>query len=227
VRPRRLTQIDNGIDPEAFSPQRPDDALRSSLGIASDDVVVGTVGRLAPLKGLEVLVEAAAGVVAQVPRAKLMFIGDGPLRQRLEHLASERGLQRRVVFTGARDDVPRLLSLLEVFVLPSLAEGQPMALLEAMSAAKAVVATRVGDVPKMVEGGECGIVIPPGDPAALTDAVVSLLRDEGRRSELARKARQTVLAKFTLQVMAERYQSLYRSLIPASGPASAALGMSP
>lgn len=211
MRPDALVQIDNGIDPDRFAPRRQDSGLRRALGLDEGDVVVGTVGRLAELKGFEDLIEATAAIVVRVPRARLLFVGDGPLRGKFADLARQRGLEERVVFAGIRKDVPELLALIDVFVLPSLQEGQPMALMEAMAAARAVVATRVGDIPEILCGGRQGVLINPSDIGAMTNAVVELLKDDALRTRLGRQARESVLENYTVKRLAERYEKLYQS----------------
>lgn len=224
VAPRRIVQINNGIDAERFAPRVPDGGLRASLGISVGDAVVGTVGRLAPLKGLEDLIEAAARVLPRRPHVTFLVVGAGPLLAQLSALARARGLEGRVVFTGVRPDVPELLALLDVFVLPSHAEGQPMALLEAMATARAVVATRVGDVPQILQGGELGALVPPADAEALAAAVLELLGDHERRAALGRQGRLEILKRYTVGRMATQYADLYRSCLAGDGESLLAVG---
>ncbi len=166
--------------------------LRSSLGLEPAQIVFGYVGRLVPIKDLPTLLQAFALACRRVPRACLVIVGDGPMRAGLQQRAAELGVGGAVRFIGWCRDLPAVYATFDVVVLSSRNEGTPVALIEAMAAGRPVVATSVGGVPDVVVPGETGILVPPGDPVALADAMVRLAEDADGRRQLAAAARQTV-----------------------------------
>lgn len=199
----RVSVIPNGVDVRAFRP-RHERAARDELGIAQDDVVVGMVGRLHPDKdpmnlvhAFRLLRERNGGAV------RLMLIGDGPLRPDIEEYLRNTGLNTYVELLGDRSDVADLLSSLDVFVLPSRTEGHPVALLEAMSAGLAIIATKVGGVGRAI--GDAGILVPAEDPGALADAIGGLINDPQRRLGLGQRARARAVQEHSLPRMLDAY----------------------
>jgi glycosyltransferase involved in cell wall biosynthesis len=160
------------------------EAGRRALGIPPDGPVIGTVGNFTAKKDQTTLVRA----LALVPGARLVLVGTGPREPELRALVAERGLDDRVVFAGSRDDVAALLPAFDVFALSSRFEGLPIALLEAMAAGRACVATAVGGVPEVVTDGVDGVLVPPGDAGAFAATLVALLADPDRRAALGEKA---------------------------------------
>jgi glycosyltransferase involved in cell wall biosynthesis len=154
--------------------------LRAELGYGENDFVLGFVGRLVPIKDPAMLIRAFALVARDVPNARLMIVGDGELRSDLEALVASLGLGGVVSLLGWRRDLSHIYSTLDVLVLTSLSEGTPLALIEAMTAGKAVVATAVGGVPDVVADGVTGLLVPPGQPAELARAVIALTEPEVR-----------------------------------------------
>lgn len=173
------------------------EVMRRRHGLA-DRKVVGYLGRLHPLKGVTVLIEAWPLVAARVPGATLVIVGDGPDQHRLANAAAQLHDPGAIVFTGGchYDDVPAWLDAFDIFVLPSLTEGTPRALLEAMAMELPVVASRVGDIPHEVLGPSSGVVVQPKQKEALAQAVIELLTDPPRAQAMGRSARTTVLQKF-------------------------------
>lgn len=174
---------------------------------AGPGCVVGALARLDPIKGLDVLLEAAAGV----PEVQLRIVGEGSSRPELEQLAERLGVAERVVFVPWRDDVQAELAAMHVLALPSRNEGFPLSIVEAMLAGRPVVATAVGSVPEAVDG-DVGVLVPPDDVAALRDALRALSKDEPRRRALGEAARRRALDSFTAAAMARRFEALYRAL---------------
>jgi glycosyltransferase involved in cell wall biosynthesis len=197
----KIEVIHNGVDP-ARIPARPptrDAALAAELGLPPDAPVIGIVAVLRPEKDHATLLRAVRLVVDELPGAKLLVVGDGPERARLEALTAELGLAGSVVFAGTRSDVPAVLGLLDVVALSSYTvECFPMALLEAMAAGLPAVGTAVGGVPEMVEDGVTGHVVPARDPHALAIALVKLLSDAQRAAAMGRAGRDRVRTRFTL-----------------------------
>lgn len=203
--PRQVVTIPNGIDLRPF-------AAAGAVRRRPFGYRVGTAARLSPQKGLDVLIEAAARVVRQEPRARFVIGGEGPERPRLEEMIRARGLADRVVLPGFVDDVPGFLADLDVYVLSSRYEGLPLAVLEAMAAGLPVVATDVGGVREAVVDGQTGVLVPAGDPVALAGAILELLRDPDRARALGRAGRQRAEAEFDAELMASRVTELYREI---------------
>jgi glycosyltransferase involved in cell wall biosynthesis len=206
----RRSTIDNGLALEGTLPPGGRDRLRRSLGIPPDRAMLLTIGRLERWKGYDLLLEALARVA--VP-AHLVLVGEGDLRGALEQQAHALGVAERVTFTGYRKDVVDLLLASDLYVLSSRKEGLPMVLLEAMAAHLPVVATRVGAVPRTLADGEAGLLVPPGDPAALAVALEHALGSPELRRQLAERALRIHEACFSRQAMGGRYVELYQRLI--------------
>ena len=147
------------------------------------------------------------------PRCQLLIVGEGPAREPLEALSCQLGLSDCTVFAGARRDIPRILPLLDLFVLPSLYEGFGIAILEAMAAGKPVVATAVGGIPEFVVPGETGLLVEAGNPAALADAIGSLLRDPERAKQMGIRGRARVLAAFQMSTVVRRHEQVYEACV--------------
>lgn len=208
VPPDRLRVIPNGVVLQAPGGDGARRDARRELG-TGDGFVVGAVGRLAPEKNLGLLLRAFARATAGTPDARLALIGDGTERAALERLAADLGIAARVVFAGWRRDVPRLLPALDVLALSSHSEGLPLAVLEAMAAGIAVVATAVGDIPDVVRDGETGRLVPAGDEPALAAALDELRRDPERRGSLGRAGRALVAARYSRDAMVNAYVEAY------------------
>lgn len=208
-----VATIENGVDIGEWSPARHSrDDARREWALAAEDPVVGVIATLSPVKGHDDFLRAAALVARQQPRARFFLVGDGPLRTTLEAQARVLGIADRVVFAGARDDVARLLAMLDVVVLPSQTEGMSNALLEAMAMARPVVATAVGGNPEVVRDGVTGLLVPPGDPETLARAIARLLERPEDARALGCSGRKRVEKDFTVQKMVARYEALYLSL---------------
>lgn len=226
IRPRRaLNAIPNGISLERFIPadatQRR--AFAVEMGWRPESRVIGTVGRLQPVKDQERLIRAFSQVRQAVPDAVLAIVGDGVLKPRLGRLVEELGLQDSVRLLGDRGDVPRLLAGMELFALSSISEGYSIALIEACAAALPIVATDVGGNSEIVHVGVNGRLVPAGDTAALASALVEMLGDEGRSVEMGKAGREWALSEASFRTMALRYECLYAGTKPdahASGLAS-------
>jgi len=212
-----VSVIDNGIDLAALQqPSRNCDAESRVRGKRT----IGAVGRLVDQKGFDYLLQAIPAVLKQFPETILLIVGEGPKRAKLEALASELKIADSVRFTGACNDMPRVYSSLDLFVLSSVDEGMPLALIEAMAVGKPVVATRVAAVPKLVLEGVTGRLVEPRDPAAISAAICELLRDPASCAKLGEAARARMEARFSSELMAERYLRLYRSVLKRRSPAT-------
>lgn len=207
--------IHNGVDLARFAPRPPSPALRHALGVPAAAPIVLSVGRFVPFKGYAHLLTAAALVREQRPGVHWILVGDGEQRGELEAQARGLTLETSIHFTGWRDDVPELLALADVFVLPSLGEHFGRVLIEAMAMEKAVVATDGGGVPEIVTRGESGVLVPPAQPAVLAQAVIALLRDPAWSARLAAAARRRAESEFDRSRHAAAVERLYRELAPA------------
>lgn len=207
----KVTQIYNGVDTEAFSPADKE-AARRTLGIRDGAVVIGTVGRLDPVKDHRGLLEAF-GRTARHPHAQLVVVGDGPCRAELEQVGRRLGLDGRVLMLGERQDVARILRALDVFALPSLGEGISNALLEAMASGLPVIATRVGGNPELVDDDVTGTLVSPRSAEALAAAFDRYLSDPGLIRKHGEAGRRRALRDFSLDRMFGAYDSLYSRLL--------------
>lgn len=185
------------------------DECRKELSLPGDHQIVGVVGNLYPVKGHQYLIEAIPAVLKECPNTSFVFAGRGQLESELKAQVHRLGLEGKVFFLGLRQDIPRILAMLDVFVLPSLSEGLSMAILEAMIVGKPVVATRVGGNPELVLDGETGFLVPPRDSQALVSSLVGLLTDKQRATQFAEKGKRRAEGQFSLQTMVCAYQSLY------------------
>jgi glycosyltransferase involved in cell wall biosynthesis len=213
VKQERLRVIDNGINTERFTIKRITGSLRASLKIGADTQVIGTIGSLTNEKGHECLLNAIPEVSRTFPEAVFILVGEGSERRRLESLSRRLEIQKNVVFAGMRKDIPEILSILDVFVFPSLKEGLPMALLEAQAARVPTIASAVGAIPKVIKDGFTGTLVQPGDPQSLARAVVRALSDRRMACEMAQRGFERVRDNFSSEIMAEKYHQLYSELL--------------
>ena len=209
---RKIDLLGNATDVKRF--ESADVAHRTEVGLQerSTSKIVMFVGRLTKSKGLDVLMEAFRNL-ADRNDAVLVLVGDGPERLALAEKARAKQIENRVFFVGKRTDVERLLGLADVFVLPSLYEGFPITLLEAMAARRAIVATRVGAVPVIVKNSVNGVLVSPGNPDELSHAIGFLLRDEGARLKLSEQAHKTVQEKYSWSSVGEKVRNAYFFLV--------------
>jgi sugar transferase (PEP-CTERM/EpsH1 system associated) len=207
----KVLTICNGVDTARFGAG---DAVaaRAALALPLDRPVIGTVGRLDPVKDQAGLIEAFARVRRDHPRALLVIAGDGPCRPQLEALVATLGLGSDVRLLGERKDVPQVLQAMDVFVLPSIAEGISNTVLEAMATGLPVVATRVGGNPELVEDGVSGVLVRPGDRETLAAAIAGYLADPALRTAHGDGSRRLAVSRFGLGTMCAAYADLYTTL---------------
>jgi glycosyltransferase involved in cell wall biosynthesis len=203
---RKIVTIQNGIDTALFQPR---------CGRPHNPFTVGFVGRIAHGKGVAELLTAAREVLTTHPGIRFVLAGDGPLMSEMQNLARSLGIHRSTDFLGRQEDMPSAYASLDALVLPSFNEGMPMCLLEGMSAGLPVIATRVGDVPRIVRDGVTGILIEPGDTDALAAAIRKVIDDARLREEMAGYARKLIEEEYSAGRMADRYLALYAELAPA------------
>jgi glycosyltransferase involved in cell wall biosynthesis len=219
VPPSKIVYIPNGIDTSRFHPNPTvRKVVRESLGYSEEIFVWLTVGRLEPVKNHRELIQAFCEVVSEYPHARLLIAGQGPLHPVLEQQIAASGLSTHVRLLGIRHDIPELLNAADAFVLPSLWEGMSNALLEAAATALPIVATNIGGNPEVVLDGVSGYLVPPSEPAALTEAMGRLLGiPKEQRLGMGLAGRAHVVQNFDLERVVDRWEALYRELLQQKG----------
>ncbi len=205
----KVVTIRNGIDLSLYGNGIDGRAVRACIGVPQNALLVGTIGRLSPEKGQDVLVEALRMLKRNVPDMRGIMAGDGPSRWQLERLVRSSGMQEIICLLGHRNDVPALLSVMDIFVLPSHREGLPLALLEAMATGLPVVATDVGGCGEVIRDGHNGLLVAPGRPELIAGAIKRLACDEGLRRSLGHQARRTIEEHFSVDRMVRQIEELY------------------
>jgi sugar transferase (PEP-CTERM/EpsH1 system associated) len=221
VSPDRATRICNGVDVTRFFPAREGRALLEGSPFNACDVcVVGTVGRLQAIKDQINLVRGFALLLGRSPdiaeRFRLAIAGDGGLRGEIEAEIARSGLANKIWLAGERRDVPEVMRSLDLFVLPSRAEGISNTILEAMASGLPVIATRVGGNAELVRDGVTGLLVPARDPAAIADALMKFAQDDNMVSTLGSAGRRRAEQEFSMEVMVQRYADLYGLLLDAA-----------
>jgi len=206
----RIDVIYNGI---ADTRVAASDELKRQLGLQNEDIVLGTISRLDPIKNQSMMLKAFKRARATNPQLKLLMIGDGPLREELKALTQELDLNASVIFTGFQPNPQAYLALMDIFLLPSLSEGTSMTLLEAMSFGKPSIATAVGGTPEILQHGKTGLLTANKDEDGLTAAIIYLSNSEELRQLYGKQARAQYELHFSLAVMTEKYESLYEKLV--------------
>jgi glycosyltransferase involved in cell wall biosynthesis len=211
VPPQRIQVIANAVDTAQF--KLPGREARSRLGLAAEDLVFGIVGRLEREKDHRTLLYAFRRLADQRLATRLLIVGEGSLRRELEDCARTLGLERSVIFLGARSDIPDVLAALDVFVLSSVHEGVPLSVVEAMGAGKPVIATDVGGLRLLVKPSINGLLVPPSDPVAFEAAMRELAANPELRQSMGARSRQIACESFSVSTMIDRYQEIYESAL--------------
>ena len=211
--PEKVMYVPNGIPPLRPATGR---SVRAELGISEHDPVIGSIAVLRRQKAIDLLLAASVELRRRFPRLRVLLAGDGPERASLERLARDLGLEKTVIFVGYRSDVSEVLAALDVVVSTSSFEGSPLALLEAMAAARPIVATAVGGVPDLIEDGVHGLLVSPGDSHEVSEAVASLLEQPERGRRMGEAARERQRREFDIDVIVRRLEDLYVDLFLAT-----------
>ena len=214
---KKIHFVPNGVQtgPEVVRCKQLRQATRSTLNLSADDFVIGYLGRLSEEKGVKYLIEAVARLLGERISAKLLLVGDGPSRRDLEELSKTRLGIGNGIFVGFQESTERWLSAMDVFALPSLSEGTPMALLEAMAARLPVVASAVGGVPKIICDGKSGLLVSAKDPVGLAAALARLATSDLLCQQLAANAVQEVGGKYGLNGWRKQYEEIYERIFLA------------
>ena len=209
IKPEQVSVIPNGVDTKRFKFNAPKRlAMRAHLGIRDNEFLLGTVGSYYPVKGHRFLIEAMRELVKVDSGIRLVMAGQGPLAHDLQQQALDQGVGENVRVIGYIEDTSAFLSALDLFVMPSLSEGQPLALLEAASNGRCIVASNVGGVPEIIENGKSGILVPPGDSNALAAAIMRVWREPARRENLAGSAALEINNHWSIERTVDRYLDL-------------------
>ena len=215
---RRVRVVYNGIDLQPFDRRSADQAsIREEMGFGPQHQVLIQVARLDPLKDHLTAIRTLEQVLQRRPEVRLILVGEGPERARIEAEIERRGLQAFVRLLGLRRDVARLLAAADAFLLTSISEGIPLTLIEAMAAGLPVVSTSVGGVPEVVEEGRTGLLAPAGDPLGLAEAVLALLEHPARARAMGEAGRLRATDSFSEQAMLGAYRELYGEMLEGSG----------
>jgi glycosyltransferase involved in cell wall biosynthesis len=206
---RKIHILPNCIDLDKFEQKSDAEKIRRELRVSPRSILIGALGNLRPEKNLETFLLAARGIVDAIPSAEFLVIGDGPAANKLKSLANDLHVSESVHFLGERPDVPDLLAALDILVMSSYTESFPNAILEAMAMGKPVVATNVGGIPEVVEEGQTGFLVPPRDPKAIADRVLSLCRNSIQRLQMGQTARARVERNFTVQAVTAKLEGIY------------------
>lgn len=221
IQAEKLLTIQNGVDRVRFNPSQRNPALRRAFNIPANATVVGTVANMAVEKGYPYLLEAARQILKENPSVWFLFVGFGPLEREIKEKAAGIPGHERIIFAGARSDIPDLISEMDIFVLASVREGFPNVLLEAMAMEKPVVATEVGGIPEIIESGVDGLLVPAKDGQALAQALGLLLKDRQKAKELTNRGREKISRSFSLERMIDQYETFYLSLLHEKGAKAA------
>ena len=209
VPPARITVVPNSVPPSRGS-------HGDTLPIPSDlgqGPMVGMVARLQPEKGVTNFLKAAAHVAKEFPQARFVVVGDGPLREELFRLAEDLRVHERVLFLGFRPDAQALIKMMDVVAVPSVSEGTPLVVLEAMAAGVPVVASSVGGIPDQIRPGHEGILVPPGDPDALARALIKILREPELARRMGEAGRLRAGTEFSHENMVRKVEAIYRDAL--------------
>lgn len=215
---QKLVVVPMGLDLSKFVPGDGDCYLRQTLGLGKDDFVIGTVARLVPDKGLDCFLRMAAEILRVRPEVRFLVVGEGPLRQSLERQVSEFNIADSVTFLGHRGDVPALMEIIDLFVLPTRREGFGMVFAEAMAMGKAVIGSRIRPVAEVVEDNISGYLVPMTDHKEFAKRALELLVNSEKRLSFGRAGRKRVEKFFNEEMMCETIERHYRSLMVSKGP---------
>ncbi|MBW2105160.1 MAG: glycosyltransferase family 4 protein [Deltaproteobacteria bacterium] len=209
----KFLHVHSGVDLNKFFNVSVDPSeMKRNLGIPDNAFVVGTAGRLTPVKGHRYLIKAAKEIVAIKPDIKFLFLGEGELQEELEKMASELNIRENIVFLGWRPDVAEVMSMFDIFALPSLNEGMGRVLVEAMALAKPIVASNIGGIPNLIMQGKNGLLVPVADAKALASGIEFLMTNPKKRGEMG-SAGKKIAADYSVDSMMQKIDQLYLELL--------------
>jgi glycosyltransferase involved in cell wall biosynthesis len=210
---KNAIKIPNGVDLDKFAVRNKVLDLYDRFNVCSENVIVGMISSLTPEKGHEYAIKAMCKLVKEIPEIRLLIVGDGILRSDIQRQIESNSLERFVKLVGIQRNIPELLSIIDIFILPSLKEGLPIALLEAMASGKAVIATRVGENTNVIENEKTGLLIDPGNFLQISEAILTLTKNKGSIGMFGANARVAVEAQYSSQIMCKRYCEIYKDIL--------------
>lgn len=218
IEPQKLVTIFNGIETDEYS--IPDEEvmcgksrLREELGLENNVPVIGAIGRLVWQKGFEYFIDVIPEVLKEFKEARFLIVGEGPLENKLKVKSKKLKVDDKVIFTGFRNDIKEILASIDIFVMPSLLEGLPMILLEAMAMGKPIIATDIEGIKEILENGRTGLLVPPRDPQALSEAIGDLLIHKDKARQIGLAARKAVEERFGVDIMVQKVEGAYEELL--------------
>jgi glycosyltransferase involved in cell wall biosynthesis len=222
IPPENIVKIYNGIEIEEYNPDLKEVKNKKlegkrALGLKNDVPVIGAIGRLVWQKGFEYLIRAAPEVLKKCPEARFLIVGEGPLKNKLILTGEKLNVADRITFTGFRSDIKEILASIDVLAMPSLLEGLPMVLLEAMAMAKPIVATRIDGITEVLENSKTGLLVPAKNSHALAEAIVGILDDKAKANFFGQNAREAAKEKFSVKKMVEQIELAYEKLLREKG----------
>jgi len=209
----RLTTIHNSVDLAGLRPTRTQQSVKDEFGIDPACPVVGSVGRMVPVKGFDIFLKMADRVSRVMPEVKFVLVGDGPLLKALKALCSELGLAEKTIFTGFREDAINIVNIFDLFVVTSYHEGIPMSVLESMALGKAVVGTARGGMTEIIQQRQSGILVDSVDPEFLAKACLEVLQNRALKDTFGQGAINRIKTEFSLNIHLNRVLKLYRELV--------------
>ena len=214
----KLRTIYNGVELSRYSHEKqPDLALKSEFGFEGNTRVVGIIGRFVYQKGYRTFLEAASIIAKSWPDVRFLLVGDGPLKADIVKRMEDLKLSGQTVLTGERNDIPELLSIMDIVAQPSILEGLPRVIIEAMAMAKPIVASDIDGIREEIDHGKTGILVPSKDPNALAEAIMMLLKDETKARGLGMAARKAADQRFNLNRQIALYEAMYLELLSKKG----------
>ena len=207
----KLSVVPNGLDLSKFS-RLETKAFRKEFNVDDNEFLVGMVGLISEHKGVEEYLIACAKVAEKIPNLKIVIVGPDHSRiylKRIKKLCAKLQIENRMIFTGFREDIPNIMSSLDLLITPSRQEAFGRVLLEAMAVGTPVIASDVGGIPEVISSNDVGILVPPENPGRFAEEMIGLLKNENRRKVIAANARRLVEEKFSIQLHVQRIQSIY------------------
>ncbi|UCE67740.1 MAG: glycosyltransferase [Candidatus Zixiibacteriota bacterium] len=213
ISPDKIAAIHNAVDPANIVVSKTASEIRYKLGIKGNEFIIGSAGRMVPIKGYDIFLDMAKIISADLPHARFLLVGDGPIKMKLENKAREMNLENKVIFSGFRDDIIDIINCFDIFVISSHNEGIPMVLLEAMAMKKPIVATAVGGINEIIENDVSGLLVAPGDARSLADSCIKIFNDLDQREKLGIEAKNRIEVEFTVDIQKNRMLKLYQEIM--------------
>lgn len=222
IEPQRVVKIYNGIEKDEYDISDKELAckrsrFRNELSLEENVPIIGAIGRLVWQKGFEQFIEAIPGVLKEFEEARFLIVGEGDLKEKLRAKSERLNVKNHLIFTGFRDDIKEILQSVDLLVIPSLLEGLPMILLEAMVMKKPIVATNIEGIMEILENGSSGLLVPPGEAKALAGAIINMLTHRDKALKMGLVARKVVEDRFGVDIMVQRVEDVYDDLLQLKG----------